>query len=113
MVVYHIHPTDMFWGASWTGHDLSQITGHKLFLPVPMGARGPIPGWLGTHCASSSLLGSPERSLAFSFSKFKRKKKQKGGKQPDFLLLPLLNRVLARAAAFLARGSISAGSMEG
>lgn len=29
----------IFWGDSWTGHDLSQITGHKLFLPVPMGAQ--------------------------------------------------------------------------
>lgn len=31
----------IFWEDSWTGHDLSQITGHKLFLPVPMGAQEP------------------------------------------------------------------------
>ena len=122
-MVYHIYPTDIFWGASWTSRDLSQITGHKLFLPVPMRAQGLVPGQPGEPPAHTVLPAAFREHLKqawvslFPSSNEKKKpkpKKHKGGKQPDFILLPLLNPgVLDQDTAVFTWGSTLAGSVEG
>lgn len=65
----HLPNKYVFWGASWTGHDLSQITGHKLFLSAPTRAPEPIPSCPGTRCFHQPL-GAPGRSPALPASQF-------------------------------------------